>query len=960
MKITALTAQNLNDPLGLECPRPGLSWQLRSGLKGDFQHAFRILAASRPELLTEGKADLWDSGKVEERRNYAAVYGGMPLASRQGVYWKVRVWDSREEASDWSETAYFEMGLLEPEDWKGSWIGRGDDFSGDKSMAPALAKRFPVKDIGGVRRARLYISGLGLFCASVNGQAVTQALFEPGESEFEKRVYYVVYDILPFLREGENALGVILGNGQYANYAVSPVMKLGDGTLSEKHRYQKDDTVYLRDGICGDVKLLAQIELVRADGRVETAAVSDESWRWTESAVTFQNWYGGEDYDGLRALELAGWDCPEPEERSRTDVGRCPEECEGRLSGSAGWRQAAVMEPPKGRLCAKEFPPVQIWETWQAESVVLLPNGHWLVDLGKNSAGFVRLKLNGTEKYAGTRIRMYPAEVLKSDGSGVDQASCTQSCDTLFQCRVMDSYVCAGTGREEWHPRFCYHGFQYVEVEGFPGTPSAENFEGCAVRMMNEKVSDFETDDAIINRINQITDRSIESNMMFSFTDCPQIEKLGWLETTQLMFSSMAAGYDIRAWIPKIMADMRDAQVKKGAGEEKGIRKDREKYPGADFSRLIGEETEGEGFVPGIAPEYFRIGRLYKDPNWGGACVMTPWYYYLEYGDRRILEENYPMMKGYVSHLENVSDNGVLKDYAHMGEWGQLHEETPTTLVATCAFFLITNTMIRIAEILERREDAEGYEGLAERIRSGFYQDGECFRKESGIYGNGSQASFGCVLFSGIVRPEERRKALDGLLQAVAAKGDHLTSGEVGLKQVFCALAENGENDVVYRMVMNPTEPSYRHHVDHGLTTLPEFWNYTELWNGLGRSRNHAMMGHVKEWLCRFMLGIAPVTPGYDTFRIRPWLQEEMKRVRGSIFTVHGTVRAECEKLEKGVRMAVQIPVGAKADVWIPCPGEGTFACREEGSGQRAEAVREGDHLKISAVPSGSYVWIVE
>ena len=388
---------------------------------------------------------------------------------------------------------------------------------------------------------------------------------------------------LPFLREGENALGVILGNGQYANYAVSPVMKLGDGTLSEKHRYQKDDTVYLRDGICGDVKLLAQIELVRADGRVETAAVSDESWRWSESAVTFQNWYGGEDYDGLRALELAGWDCPEPEERNRTDAGRRPEECEGRLSGSAGWRQAAVMEPPKGRLCAKEFPPVQIWEIWQAESVVLLPNGHWLVDLGKNSAGFVRLKLNGTEKYAGTAdpdVSGRGAEAgRKRGGSGILYAELRH----LFQCRVMDSYVCAGTGREEWHPRFCYHGFQYVEVEGFPGTPSAENFEGCAVRMMNEKVSDFETDDAIINRINQITDRSIESNMMFSFTDCPQIEKLGWLETTQLMFSSMAAGYDIRAWIPKIMADMRDAQVKKGAGEEKGIRKDREKYPARIF-----------------------------------------------------------------------------------------------------------------------------------------------------------------------------------------------------------------------------------------------------------------------------------------------------------------------------------------------------------------------------------------
>lgn len=944
MKIIDLTAQSLKNPLGLECTRPGLSWQLHSQRKGDGQRAYRILAASCPELLFEGKADLWDSGKVEEGRNYAVVYAGTALASRKEVYWKVRVWDCRDEASDWSETAHFEMGLLDPSDWKGKWIGRGDDFSGDKSSAPALVKRFEVSKINDVKKARLYISGLGIFTASVNGQAVTDALFEPGESEYEKRVYYTVYDILPFLSEGENALGVILGNGQYANYAVAPVMKLGDGTLSEKHRYQKDDTVYLRDGICGDVKLLAQVELTYADGRVETAAVSDASWKIAESAVTFQNWYGGEDYDAVRALELTGWDMPGT---------KLP-----------GWQQAAVMEPPKGKLSAKEFPPVRIWESWTAESVRHLPNGNWLVDMGKNSAGFVRLKLTGTEMYAGARIRMYPAEVLKPDGSGVDQASCTQSCDTLYQCRVMDSYVCAGTGREEWHPRFCYHGFQYVEVEGFPGTPVPENFEGCAVRLMNDNVSDFDTDNDIINRINQITDRSIESNMMFSFTDCPQIEKLGWLETTQLMFSSMAAGYDIRAWIPKIMADMRDAQVKKGGGVEKGIRREEGKfsreYPGADFSRLEEKETEEEGFVPGIAPEYFRIGRLYKDPNWGGACVMTPWYYYLEYGDRRILEDNYTMMKGYAAHLESESTDGVLKNYAHMGEWGQLNENTPTTLVATCAFFLIVNTMAHIAEILEQPEDAKRYSALAEHIRSGFYADPECFCEKSGIYGNGSQASFGCVLFSGIVRPEEKRNALRGLLQAVAAKGDHLTSGEVGLKQVFCALAENGENDTVYRMVMNPTEPSYRHHVDHGLTTLPEYWNYTELWNGLGRSRNHAMMGHVKEWLCRYMLGIAPVTPGYDVLRIRPWLQEGMTRVKGSIFTVHGFVRLSCTRTENELQMQAEVPVGTRADVWVPCP-EGWNCFSLEGEEKReAGGVRDGGYLRISGVPSGSYMWVAE
>ncbi len=250
------------------------------------------------------------------------------------------------------------------------------------------------------------------------------------------------------------------------------------------------------------------------------------------------------------------------------------------------------MEPPAGELCAKEFPPIRIHERWQAESVKPLLNGNWLVDMGKNSAGFVCLRLRDTRGFAGRKIELYPAEVLKPDGSGVDQASCTQSCDQLWQCSVKDSYVIAGTGTEQWHPSFCYHGFQYVEVAGFPGTPTVENFEGCAVRLMNEKHSDFETDNEILNRIDAMTNRSIESNMMCSFTDCPQIEKLGWLETTHLMFSSMAAGFDIRSWIPKIMRDMQDAQVTNQPARTKTMEADSQKYPGFPFHKLANQEME--------------------------------------------------------------------------------------------------------------------------------------------------------------------------------------------------------------------------------------------------------------------------------------------------------------------------------------------------------------------------------
>lgn len=937
MKPEGMMTQNMKNPLGLECRTPRFSYLLPLERRGQKQTAYQILASSERALLEEGKADLWDSGKVMGEQNYGLPYGGRPLTSRQKVFWKVRVWDEKDDVSSFSECACFEMGLLNVEDWKALWIGQGDDFDGDKSAAPAFTGSFHLQGKNTVKHGRLYISGLGLFQASVNGRPVSDHLFEPGESEFNRRVYYVTYDITSFLQEGKNVLGVVLGNGQYVNFAVSPVMKFGDDTLCEKHRYQKDDTIFLKEGICGDKKLIAQVEITREDGSVELLAASDESWRMGESPVTFQNWYGGEDYDGQKALQMKGWDMPERE--------------------PAGWQQARRMKPPAGKLSAKEFLPIRISERWTAKSVTKLSSGNYLVDMGKNSAGFVRLRLWNTQGHGGKKIELYPAEVLKPDGSGVDQASCTQSCDRLWQCSVKDSYTIAGTGTEEWHPSFCYHGFQYVEVAGFPGTPGVENFEGCAVRLMNEKYSDFETDNEILNRINQITDRSIESNMMCSFTDCPQIEKLGWLETTQLMFSSMAAGYDIRSWIPKIMKDMQDAQITPELAKAGCMEADSRKYPGFSFHKFANRETEEPGFVPGIAPEYHRIGKLFKDPNWGGACVMTPWYYYLEYGDESILWENFEMMKAYVEHLQRQSTNGVLKGYAHMGEWGQLHEDTPTTLVATCAFYLLTHTLSEIAGVLEKERERLHYQEMAERIREGFYQEEECWQEERGVCGNGSQASYGCVLFSGIARPEMRRMLLDKLLEAVEKKDYHLNSGEVGLKQVFYALASGGENDMVYRMVMNPTAPSYRHHIDQGLTTLPEFWNYTELWNGLGRSRNHAMMGHVKEWLCRFVMGITPLSPGYGRLQIRPYLQKETGRVKGSIFTVRGKVQMECVRGEKELTVKAEIPVGAEADIYLPWNGPGDYRIEGEFvSG--AERTQDG-YLKIAGVPAGRYEWRV-
>lgn len=867
--IKQMTVQNLKNPVGIGTHNPVLGYVFEKEYERQSQSAMRILVASSKSLLEKEQADLWDTGKRVQKETFGICYEGKEIKSGQRVYWKVKVWDETEKELAWSDVAYWEMGLLELSDWKGQWIGQGDDFQGNKAAAPMFVKDFRIQNYEEIERARLYISGLGLFQASINGKTLADTYYDPGESSAGKTVYYVTYDVTEHIQEGANAIGVILGNGQYTGFQINPVMTLPDGTEVPEHRYQKNDGIVFEKGIQGNKKFIAQLEIAYEDGSKEIKVISDTNWKWLESPTVFQNWYGGEDYDSLQ--ERQNWDSP---------------------NGSRdGWKRAIVMQEPGGRLMAREFEPIRITESFYPQSVKQLSNGNWLVDMGKNGAGFVRLRLyNTTEQMRGTWIKMYPAEILKEDGSGVDQSSCTQSWNERYHCAIINSYRVKGMGEETWNPSFAYQGFQYVEVEGFPGIPEKENFECCIVRTANEKTGQFYCSDEILNRINAITERSMESNMFGAFTDCPQIEKLGWIETSHLMFRSLAGTYDIRSWMRKIIRDIADSQVDKIHAHIDG--------------------NEPEGYVPAIVPEYQRIKGLHLDPNWNGACIFTPWEYYSYYGEKDILEKTYPIMKRYLLYLNAYVKNGILEDYAQMGEWGEYGEKTPTVLVATASYYRMLCIVNKIASILERKQEAEEWLTLAEKVKKQFHKHPICYDEKTGVYGSGSQASYGCVLFSGLVPEDRKAETVEKLVDAVRKNDYHLTSGEVGLKQVFCALAENGRSDVVYQMIMNKTAPSYRIFVEQGLTTLPEYWNYEELWHGMTRSRNHAMMGHVKEWLIYYMLGIRPLKPAFEEVLISPYMPDDICELKGSIMTPYGKINVVCHRDTDYIAIDVFAPQG--------------------------------------------------
>jgi len=792
-----------------------------------------------------------------------------------------------------------------------------------KDYAPILSKEFNVDNTKIIESARLYISGLGLYEAHINGKTIGEGTyFNPGESDVRDTVYYVTYDITDMINNNitdgyKNAVSFMLGNGQYTNYRIH----------KQSRRYYKTDdwrSEAEAEGMFGEVKGMAQVVVTYDDGTTDIVG-TDDTWSFVESPITENSWYGGEDYDAT--LEINGWDDINPE------IDR----------NSWGTAEIVTTNIPKGSLKAREFKPIVIDEneTIESEKITVTKisataeTTTYLVDMGRNGAGFPEISIN--TDISNLKILMYPAEVKTFDGyqRHINQESCTQS-DSANGNLIYDTYITKGIGEETYHPRFAYHGYRYLEVV----TPSQiiltnENFKGYMLRTDNEKTGSFSSSDSALNLINILTERSIESNMYSTFTDCPQIEKLGWLETPQLMFYSMSQTYDISSWIPKLLKDMVDSQYNNGK-------------------------------IAAIAPEYYRIDPLDTDINWNGSIIFTAWQYYEVYGDKNVFtNEAYNAMKKYISYLEKDVASGYLIHNSEMGDWGEMtsYGTTPKIVVQSSAYYRIAVTMSRIADVLGKSEDMSYYRKLAENIKTAFHKNKTCYN-ETYLYGNGTQSSYGCVIFSGIALDENVDKAVDKLVNVIKKCDYHLTSGEVGLKQVFSALATHGRSDVIFKMVMNDTQPSYKYFVNKGLTTLPEYWNFEDKWGTVTRSLNHAMMGHVKEWFTRYLAGINPVETGYDAIEIKPAAVGGLTEVNGTVDTVHGNIISNWDYDEDKTefKLEVTIPVGITATVYIPkLEGGQSNIVYKDRQQVLATPDNTGKYLIINeTVGSGSYTFTVK
>ena len=466
-------------PAGIDVAQPRLSWIFRSADCGQRQTAYRLLAASSPEKLAGDQGDLWDTGEVASDRSIQVAYAGTALKSGMSVCWKVRIWDKDGKPSAWSRPATWTMGLLKETDWHGKWIGLdgtspapGGD-AGGRLPARMLRREFEVGKQ--VNRATLYVCGLGYHEVYLNGKKVGDDVLDPALSEYEKRVYYVTHDVTEQLRQGGNAIGVVLGNSRF--FAPRSKAFVGMRTF-------------------GYPKLLLQLNVEYADGsRMEV--VSDEHWKLTaDGPILANNDYDGEEYDARK--EMPGWSC-------------------AGFDGTS-WQAARPVAAPGGKLAAQVMPAMRVTETIEPAAIRELKPGVYIVNMGQNMVGWCRLTVQGPK---GTAVTLRHAETLQPNGN--------LYVANLRTARATDVYTLRGEGIEVYEPRFTYHGFRYVEVRGFPGKPTLAAIRGRVVHTALRPAGSFSCSNPLVNQIHGAIRWGVRGNYLSVPTDCPQRdERQGW------------------------------------------------------------------------------------------------------------------------------------------------------------------------------------------------------------------------------------------------------------------------------------------------------------------------------------------------------------------------------------------------------------------------------------------------
>ena len=914
----AVTTKNLRceylvDPLGIHAGSPRLSWVLAADERGEKQSAYQILVASSPQHLNAGIGDLWDSGKVDSADSAQIAYAGQALASRESCFWKVRAWDRGGQPGAWSSVARWDMGLLAPADWSAKWIaptkvtvaasnetliihratyeavaeGRAADVTTalKKQILQGSLKLVVNNKTMGVDPAYNVVKRLKVEY-EYGGQTLTKEV-----DENQSLTLPGTYSPLPYLRKSfelqspvRKAVLYVTALGLYEIHING--QRVGDHVLApdwtdyrRRVRYQAYDvTALIKKGGNAVGALLAngwfsgQIGnggnefFGKAPALLAQLEVTSADGR-TETIATDNTWKS-HDSPILASDFMLGEDYDSRKEIKGWAMAGLDE---------SPWLPVSVRDESARTLESQVMEPVREIVELKPRSVKEAKPGCWVYDLGQNMVGVVRLKVSAP---AGTAITIRHAEMLNPDG--------TIYTTNLRGAPSIDHYVCNGNGVETWQPRFTFHGFRYVEITGLPSRPDEDIITGIVIASDTPRTGEFACSDPRINQLQSNIQWGQRGNYISVPTDCPQRdERLGWMGDAEVFIRTATYNADVAAFFSKWLVDVDDGQTTAGSFSD------------------VSPDTMGVNSVPA----------------WGDAGVICPWTIYEVYGDKHILERHLPAMKKWVDYLHQHS-NGLIREKDRgndYGDWLSIEADTPKELIGTAFFACSTHLVAKSCRALGRIEEADKYDELFTDIKSAF--NNRYVAADGRIKGN-TQCAYAMALKFELLPDELRPKAADYLAADIRAKGNHLSTGFVGVSYLLPVLTQAGKADTAYALLLQDTFPSWLFSVKHGATTIWERWDGWTPEKGFQdpgmNSFNHYSLGSCGEYLFGGIGGIRPASPGYQSILIQPVIRDGLTWAKTSYDSIHGRIATAWKREGNRLTLEVTVPVNTTATVCVP------------------------------------------
>lgn len=839
--------------------QPVFSWKMNSFSEGFMPEAARLIIADNLNEISKGEGNVFDSGKTTELNSLQTKYSGKLIAGNQ-YFARVMTWDEGDNPSAWSDAVHFFAPLNYPEDWESEWITY--DYHPDSAL-PVFTHVFDVDKRNSIEFVRFYIAAPGFYEAYLNGEKIGDNVLDPGQTNYEDYAFYTAYTIDKDKLKETNTLAVMAGNGWYNQNEVW------------KGQSEYAPMVY------GQPVFTCQME-IRYNNADVKRIISDTSWKWTYGPITYSNIYGGETYDANREVKM-----------------------DALTYDGSPWKnsESAAIHPEE--LFEQYADPIRKMGEVEVARIIDNNDGKYIFDMGINFAGWVKLSINGEK---GREITIRFAEELDSS-LNLDPATTGVRATTVVQT---SKYICKGDGTETWEPRFTYHGFRYAEVSGLKEKPSKDLLTGVIVYSSVPDIGDFSSSEENINKLHELANRTITSNIHSIPTDCPHRERCGWTGDAHALAKSLFYNFDAQLFMTKYAFDMRSS-----AREEKV-----ELYFGESFhDRSM--KTKPVGIPTMIVPGKRTSG--IASPDWGTALVQIPWYLYLFYGDNQILEEFYSDMQTWVDYIHAKNQEGIIPH--GLGDWCPPYswdDRCPVPLSSTAFHILDVRIMKQASEILGYSDDYDLYSKMLDLLVDSFNR--EFLDVENGTYG--TQTANAMALEIGIVPDNLKKDVARAIVnESFDEYKGFLNTGIFGIGRVFYALSENGFEDEAFRLLTKKGPDSFAYMWDH--------WNATTLWETLPvtdpesdrirsayfySSHSHPMQAGYEEWFYSGLAGINPVAeaPGFRKILFKPYLTKHLESATASYSSGFGEIVSSWKNEGRKLLWNISIPAGSEGEIMIP------------------------------------------